>query len=362
MNGGDAVGEHTMMKLSEVARALPGRLVGADVDIRGVTTDSRRIGAGDLFVALVGDRFDGHDYVTEALRRGAAAALVSREVKDATPFAQVLSQKLGVPFECIRLHQGDSDELTAGGGTGGSRSMYASGTAILEGADEVIKKGKQIAGFVLEASAGDIEFGNGRFTIAGTDRSIGIMELADRLRGLKLPEGVPNTLSVKHVTAEPIQSVFPNGCHVAEVEVDPDTGEIEVVSYNSVNDFGTIINPLLVAGQVHGGVVQGIGQALMEKTAYDADGQLLTGSYMDYAMPRAGDMPEIGFESLPIPAKNNPLGVKGCGEAGCAGALTSVMNAIADALSELGIDNIDMPATPERVWQAIQDAKTRHTL
>ena len=215
---------------------------------------------------------------------------------------------------------------------------------------------------MLEASAGDIEFGNGRFTIAGTDRSIGIMELADRLRGLKLPEGVPNGLSVKHVTAEPIQSVFPNGCHVAEVEVDPDTGEIEVVSYNSVNDFGTIINPLLVAGQVHGGVVQGIGQALMEKTAYDADGQLLTGSYMDYAMPRAGDMPEIGFESLPIPAKNNPLGVKGCGEAGCAGALTSVMNAIADALSELGIDNIDMPATPERVWQAIQDAKTRHTL
>jgi len=280
----------------------------------------------------------------------------------AAPFAQVLTEKLGVPFDRIKLLQGDSDELLAGGGTGGSRSMYASGTAILEGADEVIKKGKQIAGFVLEASAGDIEFGNGRFTIAGTDRSIGIMELADRLRGLKLPEGVPNGLSVKHVTAEPIQSVFPNGCHVAEVEVDPDTGEIEVVSYNSVNDFGTIINPLLVAGQVHGGVVQGIGQALMEKTAYDADGQLLTGSYMDYAMPRAGDMPEIGFESLPIPAKNNPLGVKGCGEAGCAGALTSVMNAIADALSELGIDNIDMPATPERVWQAIQDAKTRHTL
>ena len=280
----------------------------------------------------------------------------------AAPFAQVLTEKLGVPFDRIKLLQGDSDELLAGGGTGGSRSMYASGTAILEGADEVIKKGKQIAGFVLEASAGDIEFGNGRFTIAGTDRSIGIMELADKLRGLKLPEGVPNSLSVRHVTAEPIQSVFPNGCHVAEVEIDPDTGEIEVVSYNSVNDFGTIINPLLVAGQVHGGVVQGIGQALMEKTAYDADGQLLTGSYMDYAMPRAGDMPEIGFESLPVPAKNNPLGVKGCGEAGCAGALTSVMNAIADALSELGIDNIDMPATPERVWQVIQDAKARHTL
>jgi aerobic carbon-monoxide dehydrogenase large subunit len=281
----------------------------------------------------------------------------------AAPFAQVLSDKLGVPFERIKLLQGDSDELLAGGGTGGSRSMYASGTAIVEGADKVIEQGKQIAGFVLEAAASDIEFRAGRFTIAGTDRSIGIMELAEKLRaGLKLPEGVPNSLNVKHVTAEPIPSVFPNGCHVAEVEIDPDTGVIEIVRYNSVNDFGTIINPLLVEGQVHGGVVQGIGQALMENTAYDADGQLLTGSYMDYAMPRAEDSPAIGFESLPIPAKNNPLGVKGCGEAGCAGALTCVMNAIVDALSDYGIANIEMPATPERVWQAIQDAKAQHTM
>ena len=281
----------------------------------------------------------------------------------AAPFAQVLTERLGVPFERIKLHQGDSDDLLAGGGTGGSRSMYASGTAILEGADEVIKKGKQIAGFVLEASAGDIEFGNGRFTIAGTDRSISIMELAEKLRsGVKLPEGVPNSLSVKHVSNEPIPSVFPNGCHVAEVEVDPDTGMVEIVKYNSVNDFGTIINPLLVAGQVHGGVVQGIGQALMEKTAYDADGQLLTGSYMDYAVPRAADSPEIGFESHPVPAKLNPLGVKGCGEAGCAGALTSVMNAIVNALSDYGVKNIEMPATPERVWNTIQEAKVQHTM
>jgi aerobic carbon-monoxide dehydrogenase large subunit len=281
----------------------------------------------------------------------------------AAPFAQVLSERLGVPFERIKLLQGDSDELLAGGGTGGSRSMYASGTAIVEGADAVIEKGKQIAGFVLEAAASDIEFRAGRFVIAGTDRSIGIMELAEKLRaGLKVPEGVPNSLSVRHVTKEPIPSVFPNGCHVAEVEVDPETGVIEVVSYNSVNDFGTIINPLLVAGQIHGGVVQGIGQALMENTAYDADGQLLTGSYMDYAMPRAEDSPAIGFESLPVPAKNNPLGVKGCGEAGCAGALTSVMNAIVDALSDHGIANIEMPATPERVWKAIEDGKARHAM
>jgi carbon-monoxide dehydrogenase large subunit len=147
-----------------------------------------------------------------------------------------------------------------------------------------------------------------------------------------------------------------------EVEIDPDTGVVELVSYKSVNDFGTIINPLLVAGQVHGGVVQGIGQAIMEKTAYDVDGQLLTGSYMDYAMPRAGDVPNIEFISHPVPAGTNPLGVKGCGEAGCAGALTSVMNAIVDALSEYGIADIEMPATPERVWTAIQEAKAQHTM
>jgi carbon-monoxide dehydrogenase large subunit len=281
----------------------------------------------------------------------------------AAPFAQVLSARLGVPFERIKLLQGDSDELLAGGGTGGSRSMYSSGQAIVEGAALVVEKGKQIAGFVLEAAASDIEFKAGKFTIAGTDRSVGIMELAEKLRGgLTLPEGVPNSLSVRHVTPEPPPSVFPNGCHVAEVEIDPDTGVIEIVKYNSVNDFGVIINPLLVAGQVHGGVVQGIGQAIMETTAYDAEGQLLTGSYMDYAMPRAADMPEIGFESLPVPATTNPLGVKGCGEAGCAGALTSVMNAIVDALSDLGVANIEMPATPQRVWQTIQDARAQHTL
>src|SRR6266567_2754284 len=276
----------------------------------------------------------------------------------AAPFAQVLSERLGIPFERIRLLQGDSDELVTGGGTGGSKSMYASGTAIVEGADQVIEKGKQIAGFVLEAAASDIEFKAGRFTIAGTDRSVGIMELAEKLRsGLKVPEGVPNSLSVRHVTPEPPPSVFPNGCHIAEVEIDPDTGVIEIMKYNSVNDFGVIINPLLVAGQVHGGVVQGIGQAIMETTAYDDEGQLLTGSFMDYAMPRASDMPEIGFESLPVPATTNPLGVKGCGEAGCAGALTSVMNAIVDALSDFGIRHMDMPATPYRVWRAIQDAR-----
>src|SRR6201997_1808321 len=246
----------------------------------------------------------------------------------------------------------------AGDGTGGSKSIMHSGTAIVEASAKVIEQGRQIASHVLEASAADIEFAQGRFVIAGTDRAIGIMELAERLRaGLKVPEGVPSTLDVRHVTDGPGASTYPNGCHVCEVELDPDTGVIEVVKYVSVNDFGTVINPLIVEGQLHGGVIQGVGQALMEMTVYDGDGQFLTGSFMDYALPRASDSPAVGVVHHPVPAKTNVLGVKGCGEAGCAGSLTSVMNAIADALSGIGIAHLDMPATPYRVWQAIKEAR-----
>jgi carbon-monoxide dehydrogenase large subunit len=280
----------------------------------------------------------------------------------AAPFAQVLSEKLGIPFERIRLLQGDSDQLLAGGGTGGSKSIMHSGTAIVEAAAKVIEQGKQIASHVLEASVADIELARGRFVIAGTDRAIGVMELAAKLRaGLELPEGVPTTLDVRHVSDGPGAATYPNGCHVCEIELDPDTGVIEVVGYTSVNDFGTVINPLIVAGQLHGGVVQGIGQCLMEMTAYDDDGQLLTGSFQDYALPRAGDAPDIAVVDHPVPATTNVLGVKGCGEAGCAGSLTSVMNAVVDALSEYGIRHIDMPATPYRVWSAIQAARAART-
>src|SRR5215468_643704 len=279
----------------------------------------------------------------------------------AAPFAQVLADKLGIPFERIRLLQGDSDELLAGGGTGGSKSIMHSGTAIVEASGKVIEQGKQIASHVLEAAVSDIEFARGRFVIAGTDRSVGLLELAEKLRaGLNLPEGVPSSLDVRHVSDGPGASTYPNGCHVCEVELDPDTGVIEVVKYVSVNDFGTVINPLIVEGQLHGGVIQGIGQALMEMTVYDGDGQLLTGSFMDYALPRAGDSPEVAVINHPVPTKTNVLGVKGCGEAGCAGSLTSVMNAIAHALSEFGIRHMDMPATPYRVWRAIQDARAAH--
>ncbi|HVZ08864.1 xanthine dehydrogenase family protein molybdopterin-binding subunit [Rhodopila sp.] len=275
----------------------------------------------------------------------------------ASPFAQVLSDRLGVPFEKVKLLQGDSDELLAGGGTGGSRSMMQSGGAIVEASDLVIERGKKAAAFVLEAAEVDIEFADGRFSIAGTDRGIGIMELAATLRAAPaLPDDVPATLDVSHVF-KGVPSAFPNGCHVAEIELDPETGVVEIVRYSSVNDFGVLINPMLVAGQAHGGIAQGAGQALMERVAYDETGQLITGSYMDYALPRASDFPNLGFQSHPVPARTNPLGAKGCGEAGCAGSLPAVMNAVVDALSAFGITHIDMPATPHRIWQAIQEAR-----
>ncbi|HYZ61053.1 MAG TPA: molybdopterin cofactor-binding domain-containing protein, partial [Acetobacteraceae bacterium] len=228
---------------------------------------------------------------------------------------------------------------------------------IVAASERCIAQGKQIAAHALEAAAGDIEFERGRFVIAGTDRGIGIMELAQLLRdGMPLPDGVPATLDVQ-TTAEFGASAFPNGCHVAEVEVDEETGEAEVVRYNMVNDFGVVINPLMVEGQAHGGVVQGIGQALLETTAYDEDGQLMTGSFMDYALPHAVNVPSLAMQSHPVPAKTNVLGAKGCGEAGCAGALPAVMNALIDALRPLGVKHVDMPATPERIWAAMQQAR-----
>ena len=276
----------------------------------------------------------------------------------ATPFAQVLSEKLGIPFAKISLVQGDSDRLAMGGGSGGSKSLMHSGTAIIEAAAKVVEKGKEAAGHVLEAAVSDIEFAHGRFVIAGTDRSISVMDLARSLRegGAKLPPEAPQSLDVHHISDGPGAATFPNGCHIAEVEVDPETGVVDLVKYTCVNDFGNVVNPLIVAGQLHGGVVQGVGQALMEMTVYDGDGQLLTGSFMDYAMPRAADVPFFVLAEHPVPAKTNPLGAKGCGEAGCAGSLTSVMNAVLDALAERGIRHLDMPLTPFRIWQALHQA------
>ena len=275
----------------------------------------------------------------------------------AAPFAQILADKLGVPFDRIRLLQGDSDQLVAGGGTGGSRSAMLSGTALMQAADKVIDKGKDIAAHVLEASSGDIEFRNGRFVIAGTDRAIGIMELAERVRsGTAVPAGV--SLDVSHVT-DPVPGTFPNGVHVAEVEIDPETGNADVVKYTAVNDFGTVVNPMLLEGQIQGGVVQGLGQALLEGAIYDAEGQLVTGSFMDYAMPRAHNAPDITVLNRGVPTKTNPVGAKGCGEAGFSGGLPTVANAVIDALSDLGVRDLPMPMTPARIWQAIDGAKQK---
>jgi carbon-monoxide dehydrogenase large subunit len=276
----------------------------------------------------------------------------------ATPFAQVLSSQLGVPFDKIRLEQNDSDLVRFGNGTGGSRSITATGQAIVESSVLVIAKGKQAAAHLMEASEGDIEFADGRFTIAGTDRSIDIIELAQRMREGKMPDGVPASLDVDH-NSSVTESAFPNGCHVAEVEVDPDTGVVRVVGYTGVNDFGTVINPMIVAGQLHGGVAQGIGQALMECVSYDENGQPITGSLTDYALPRAEDIPMMAVGDHPVPAKTNPLGTKGCGEAGCAGSLSTIVNAVIDALSDYGIKHLNMPLTPEKIWRAIQDAKAK---
>ncbi len=268
----------------------------------------------------------------------------------ASPMAQVLSSRLGVPFDKIRLFQNDSDRLVFGAGTGGSRTAMMSGAAAVQAADLVIKKGKELAAEALETAASDIEFREGRFTVVGTDKSISLLDLAGKK---------PGALDVSHVT-EVIASAFPNGCHVCEVEIDPETGQVDVVRYSSVNDFGTVINPLMVEGQIHGGVLQGMGQCFMESVRYDETGQLLTGSFMDYAIPHFTDFPApFDWQSHPVPATTNPLGAKGCGEAGCAGAMTSVMNAVVDALSEAGITHFDMPASAPRVWRALQEAKAR---
>ena len=270
-----------------------------------------------------------------------------------TAYAQILNDKLGVPLDRIRVIQGDTDLIPTGGGTGGSRSVTAEGWAIQDASDKVIERGKAFASQVLEAAVADIEFGDGAFRIAGTDRAVAILDLADQAKAMESPpDGLEGGLDADaHIEVQ--QWTFPNGCHMAEVEIDPETGVTRVLRYTVVDDFGTTVNPMLIEGQVDGGVVQGLGQALMEHTVHDRDGQLLSGSFMDYAMPRADDVPPIDFANIVVPCKNNPMGMKGCGEAGSVGSLAAAMNAILDALALDGVTHIDMPATPEIVWRAL---------
>jgi carbon-monoxide dehydrogenase large subunit len=221
-------------------------------------------------------------------------------------------------------------------------------------ADRVIEKGKKIAGHLLEASALDIEFADGKFTVAGTDKSIDLIAVAKASYNMqRMPPEIEMGLSANAVYRPPA-GTFPNGCHLCEVEIDPDTGVVRIVRYAVVDDVGVVVNPLLLKGQIHGGIAQGAGQALCENMVYDKEsGQLLSGSFMDYCMPRAGDFPALAVGNNDVPAKTNPLGIKGAGEAGCVGALPAVMNAVNDALAPLGIRHFEMPATPERLWRAI---------
>ena len=274
-----------------------------------------------------------------------------------TAYVQLTADRLGIPGEQIRIRQGDTDRIPVGGGTGGARSLYSEGQAILLTARSVIDKGRQAASEALEAAAADIVFEAGRFTIAGTDRGIDILSLAATQRARRARGEEATLLDAAEVAAIDAHT-YPNGCHMAEVEVDPETGVVQLLRYIVVDDVGRAINPLIVRGQVQGGVAQGFGQAVREQAVYDPDsGQLLSGSFMDYALPRADDLPDIEVELLEIPCTTNPLGVKGAGEAGAVGSPPAVMNAILDALAEAGVADLDMPATPEKVWKAIAAAE-----
>ena len=270
-----------------------------------------------------------------------------------TAYVQLTVDQLGVDGDKVRIRQGDTDTIPMGGGTGGARSLYSEGQAILITAASVIEKGKQAASEALEAAVADIEFSAGRFSVTGTDRGMDILELAAAQRARKAGGQAATMLDSAEIAKIDVHT-FPNGCHMAEVEIDPDTGMIAVLRYIVCDDVGKAVNPMIVRGQVHGGVAQGFGQAVLERTAYDPQsGQLLSGSFMDYALPRASDLPDIEVDLIEVPCTTNPLGVKGAGEAGAVGSPPAVINAIVDALSDTGVKSIDMPATPEKVWKAI---------
>src|SRR5262249_2327298 len=275
-----------------------------------------------------------------------------------TTFKQILHERLGLEPGEVRYIAGDTDRVRFGMGTMGSRSPVSGGTALWTAADKGIAKGRKIAAKMLEAAEGDIAFGDGKFSVVGTDRALALKEVARAaFQPAQLPPGLEPGL-YETGTFAPKQATWPSGCHVCEVEVDPDTGAVALVGYVIADDVGTVINPITLKGQIHGGVAQGVGQALMEQVVYEpGSGQLLTASFMEYAMPRADTFCDMMIESHPVPTKLNPLGAKGAGEAGTVGALPAVINAVMDALAPLGVRGLDMPASSDRVWQAIQNAK-----
>ena len=273
-----------------------------------------------------------------------------------TTFAQVVSERLGVPFENVDVVHGDTDRIPFGMGTYGSRSLAVGGSAIAKALDKIVDKGKKIAAHTLEASVADIDFESGEFRVKGTDKSVGFGDIA-------LSAYVPHNYPLEELEPgldesafyDPANFTFPSGCHICEVEVDPETGQTKIVNWSAVDDFGKVVNPMIVDGQVHGGIAHGVGQALLESCVYDEEtGQLLTGSLMDYCIPRADDLPSFKVDMTETPCPHNPLGVKGCGEAGAIAAPAALINAITDAI---GVPHLDMPATPGKVWAALQAAQ-----
>jgi len=274
-----------------------------------------------------------------------------------TTFAQVVANQLGVPIELVEVVHGDTGKIPFGMGTYASRSLAVGGSALVKAIDKVVSKGKKIAAHLLEASEADLEFKDGQFTVAGTDKTIPFAQIA-------LAAYVPHNYPIDTVepgldeTAfyDPTNFTYPAGAHIAEVEIDRDTGEVMLLNFTAADDFGRIINPLIVEGQVHGGLVQGIGQALYEDKIYDAEsGQLRTGSLMDYCLPRADQVPAFNLSTHETLCAHNPLGAKGCGEAGTIGVPAAIMNAMVNALAPLGVTDLAMPATPGRVWHAIAE-------
>ncbi len=274
-----------------------------------------------------------------------------------TAFTQIIADRLGVPPARVQVLSGDTDALGAGRGNGGSGALTVGGSAVLRATEKVIERGRRIAAQLLEAAPEDVALRDGKFAVAGTDRGVTFAEVA---RAAYVPKSLPAGMEPgfsETAAFTPPAVTFPNGCHVSEVEIDPETGAVRVVRHTIVDDVGRIVNPRLVKGQIHGGVVQGLGQGLFETLAYDETGQLLAGSFMDYAMPRADDVPSFEVDSYEVPTKVNPLGAKGVGEAGTVGALPALMNAVNDALAPLGVRHVDMPVSPERIWAAIRTAK-----
>jgi carbon-monoxide dehydrogenase large subunit len=276
-----------------------------------------------------------------------------------TTFAQLVTERFGIPNENVEIVHGDTNKIPFGMGTYGSRSLAVGGTALVKAMDKIVTKGKKIAAHLLEAAEADIEFKDGKFSVAGTDKSKTFGEIA-------LTAYVPHNYPLDVLepgldeTAfyDPKNFTFPGGCHIAEVEIDPDTGTTQLINFTACDDVGRVINPMIVEGQVQGGVAQGIGQALLETCVYDARGQLLSGSMNDYCIPRADDLPQVSVATHTTLCTHNPLGVKGCGEVGSIGSPPAIINSIVDALSDYGIRHIEMPATAQRVWQTIQSAKT----